>query len=618
MAYHESSGMGWWPAIMIFAVMFAGNGWWVELLVAGIVFFSLSDLWRAVFLPFLVAYWWIRTLNQPYKPPYSATNPVLSIPGATRDRSYWLIRKHKKPSKPPYSATNPVLSIPGATWDRSSSIESDVPSASPRPQIKPAVQPSINVVVTPSIVPGKAVDETQQTQHEPFVTVRLGFRETTHRIPPPPPSIRDAIQTRWIPPGESVKVAGFSLPGGMLYVGSPADRTRREDPSLIDPALAVTSHPIDPAQKLTSYLPDYAQLTPDARRAYLQWLAGGRREREIDIGYLFLFYYGLEHRVLIDARDDLGAQAEIPLIVQEIQRLLVIYGSNHSFRNYATELLEYLESMTIGPAIYSAPFPDAWHSMPLPMRLLIGQGPLAVDRQPLPASWALAWQLPIRLRIGLGQLAVDRQPLPASWALAWVLSDPNRVLRTPVKRCVDYFATLFQVKYTEWFGLGMRLHANKTRLTISYRAASDKLTGREFKRELDKLPEIAAQSAPQAKLQELINACASLLDPYSRFIARHPELDKSHESCLLLPLPCWPAELTAALAKIQEQTQNEMQVTRFGALMERLHCGPTLPRETASALATALAAYRIGMEPDFEGGGKRFKPDDVVVLFHVG
>ncbi|GAB0057926.1 hypothetical protein SIID45300_02260 [Candidatus Magnetaquicoccaceae bacterium FCR-1] len=358
---------------------------------------------------------------------------------------------------------------------------------------------------------------------------------------------------------------------------------------MIDPSLEVTSHPIDLILKLTSYWPDYATLHPDARRAYLQWLAGDRREKEIDIGYLFLFYYGLERRALIDAKEDSDAQADIPSIAREIRRLLAIHESNDSFRNYATAFLDYLESATIEPEIYVQTLPKARRSHPLPLRL----------------------------RIALGQLAVDRQPLPAEWALVWVLSDPNRLLRTPVKRCVEAFATLFKVKYSELFGTGMRLRANQTRLTISYRAASGKLNGMEFKRQLNHLPEISAQSAPQAKLQEVIDLCATLLEPYSRFIARHPERDKSHEALLLLPSACWPDALTSEFLALQEQSRHEMRVMRFDGLMERLRCSPPLTREMLSALASAFSINRIGMAPDFEEGRKRFKPDEWVVLYPV-
>ncbi|RZI38108.1 hypothetical protein EGT07_35885, partial [Herbaspirillum sp. HC18] len=79
-----------------------------------------------------------------------------------------------------------------------------------------------------------------------------------------------------------------------------------------------------------SYWPSYTDMSPAARRAFLDWMQDGRRNPAYGIGHVFMFFYGLEHRLFVDRGDD------AVLLVREVERLLTIYGSNNSFRGYAT------------------------------------------------------------------------------------------------------------------------------------------------------------------------------------------------------------------------------------------------------------------------------------------
>ena len=85
-----------------------------------------------------------------------------------------------------------------------------------------------------------------------------------------------------------------------------------------------------------------ATIAPACRAAYLQWLANGRHAQNAYIGYVFLYFYGLERRLLIDAQRSAAARAEREMLVAEIRRLLGIYGTNGSFRGYAEGLLAFV------------------------------------------------------------------------------------------------------------------------------------------------------------------------------------------------------------------------------------------------------------------------------------
>ncbi len=100
----------------------------------------------------------------------------------------------------------------------------------------------------------------------------------------------------WIPFGEPVKINGIVIPCGGIYVGSQSATRTIEEPAVIDPNLAVSNQYVSQQQRLMGYLPSYRQISSEARRAYLEWQSGGRSNPMADIGYVFLFFYGLEKR----------------------------------------------------------------------------------------------------------------------------------------------------------------------------------------------------------------------------------------------------------------------------------------------------------------------------------
>lgn len=407
-----------------------------------------------------------------------------------------------------------------------------------------------------------------------------------YAIPAAPPAM--ATEVRWIPPGQRCEILGFSIPIGMLYVGPGPQSYYGADPALIDTRLPVAKQPVDVSLKLTDYWPSYSSLSPDARRAYLQWLSDSRITTEANIGYVFLCFYGLERRALVDARASAEARAEIPAIESEIRRLLSIYGSNNSFQGYATSLLEFLSLITVPDSIY---------------------------RHAPPCFDEPAYELPIRLRLALGQMARDGEPVYADWALAWALTDARIPRRTPVRRCPEQFALLFKQKYTAAHGLGMRLRVNRTMLKAVYRPASPGLRGQEFATDFPRVPDVSAVTAPLDKLRQIVDACSDELDGYSRFIGRSPDKVGSLEALLQLPPSLWPSESRAELADIKARVGDGIVVMSFGELSGRLKSAGTLTRDKVVGFARALESEHLGLEPDVLAGAKTPKPESTVVLF---
>jgi uncharacterized tellurite resistance protein B-like protein len=439
-------------------------------------------------------------------------------------------------------------------------------------------------------VPVSAAEPPSPTDQEEFSTVLLERERSRHDfcIPSLPKGM--PVGARWVPPRETVEVAGLPLPGGMLYVGT-ALKTRygEAEPALINPGLSIARHTVDVSLRLTDYWASYATISPEARRAYLQWLAGGRNDPNANIGYVFLFFYGLERRVLLDAASEPAARAELPSIVSEVNRLISLYGlGSNSFRRYASHFVAYIAAGDVTKRVYrKAPPPVAERT----------------------------YELPVTLRIGLGQLAVDQQPVPADWALAWALSDPGIGRRTPVTRCAGAFGALFSKKYAESFGDGLRLAVNRTKLKHSYQAASPGLRGFDFSRSLGELPDVSATTGPVKKLQKLVDHCAEALDAYSRFIGRNPGKAHALEGLLQLPPELWPAPARAELDDIKARVGDGLVVMSFGELSGRLKSAGPLSREKVIGFARALESLHLGMEPDVLAGNRIPKAEDKVVLF---
>jgi len=422
--------------------------------------------------------------------------------------------------------------------------------------------------------------------HSDFHTIRVSSPEQQFTIPKP---TNLAPKARWIGKDETISVGGQSLKVGMVYFAEKTDHSFNQEASLIDCQLPVQAAHVDLTEKLTGYWPSYSGISPAARRGYLQWLAGGRLTPNADIGYVFIFFYGLERRAVVDSNTDEAARSELPEIVAEIERLKILYGDNSSFRNYASNLLNHIQLMDVEPQMY----------LNAPPRFESG-----------------GFELPIALRLALGQMALDKHPLNAAWAMAWVQADPNISRRTAVLRCADQFERLFAEQYCNIYPNGLVLAQNKTLLKIAYRSASSRLNVPDMA--LGDIPDVCATSATRNKLQAIVDECTIVLDPYSRYLGRNPEGATDLEGILQLPVALWPAAATDVMADLQRQVGEEHLVMTFQDLAGRFGSAGNLPRGTIVALARAFESLNIGFEPDVLSGSRTPKNLDTIVLFAAG
>lgn len=394
----------------------------------------------------------------------------------------------------------------------------------------------------------------------------------------------------WKKSGEAVLVKGFSISKGLVYVGSSLQGVysqHRVEPALINPSYKVDQQiTADHKKNDLSYWSSYSEISPQSRAVYLTWLSSDRNDPEINIGYVFLYYYGLERRVLADVDTSASARAELPIIKDEIKRLLKVYGSNSSFSNYAISLLGYLsdyrEYIDCTPPFYEK-----------------------------------SWTLPFEYKVALGNFAANKIPLNVEWAYAWLQLEPSVYLRTPAIRCKAEFKKLFFDRYKEKFGEGIKLPVNKTRLKHSYRPASPSLlNGRVHEKVID-LPDVSVLSGPINKLIEIAEYCSQKLDRYSRILGRNPDKAGTLDVVLELPIKLWDEKYQTPLLELKstiESTGIPVSI-KFSKLLSWLPESKEMNRQKYTALSSRLGELDIAIEPDIRFGGGVPSEDSQVVLF---
>lgn len=397
----------------------------------------------------------------------------------------------------------------------------------------------------------------------------------------------------WVGPNKEVDVKELGSLGGMLYYGQglPSVAGSDVEPALINPKLRVV-FPQNASVDRMPYWPSYSRISEAARGEYLTWLAGGRKAPNVQLGCVFLFFYGLERRIFAD-RQYPEVPQESPAILAEVRRLLTIYGSNGSFYSYANHFLDFIVALGAKDRIYKLPTPP--------------QGPYRL--------------MTLRHKMALGQAAVDGALLPGRWAYSWVMNDERFWPRTPATRCPNEFQKLFLELYKDDFGDGLKLPVNKTLLKPLYQAASSSFGGRrlELTGAGSNIPDVTVLEGPFNKLKSIAERAAETLQPYSRYIGKFPDRKDSGEAVALLPTPLWPVDTAQALTSwlVHLGVENSPQMATFGELVQHLPAGLPLKKEAVAALTTSLEQVGVGMEPDIRWGGPIPAADTKTVFYSL-
>ena len=423
--------------------------------------------------------------------------------------------------------------------------------------------------------------------------------ERTERVSPPRGgtslpniSVPTGIQG-WVPRGQNVTVAGRVLPG-MVYVGAApsvagggyGERCR----AYIDQKQSVSSAGADKSGDSMPYWPGYSSIPAACRATYLDWLADGAKDSTVNPGYMFLYFYGLERRFLVDNPSE-GEKREI---LAEVQRLRELFSANHSVQRYLGDFID-LASLVLN----------------------------ADDlKKPVFKSWT--WDLPLSLKITLGGMIANDIPLSAEWLLSWFLCHSEKRLRTPAHRCEDEFRALFNFKFDQRYPKGLKVAKSKKQLKCSYRAASG-----EFSKDLPisangrPVLDISGLTKPVTLAQAIADEAMEELDKLSRFLGRNPERKGSFEAHALLPTCLWeqfPSEQRQDLINWVKTVIEAGGLAPVGEVFGRLGNEATgkISKRQLTDVADALASLGFGLAPDPRYGLRMPKEGEPVVLFESG
>lgn len=407
-------------------------------------------------------------------------------------------------------------------------------------------------------------------------------------------SSRKTANARWISPGAPVRIQDYDITAGLFYLGEalalPDGRTI--DQYAINPKLPVSDAQSDVLGQTMSYWPSYASITPGARRAFLAWMGDGRRDSTYNIGYVFLFFYGLEHRQFIE-KSEPPARTLIP----EVERLLSIYGQNNSFRGYATNFLTHA-------------------------RMAAG---LPLDPPRLSAERTFSPELSPAVRIYFGEKLAKSSTLYAEDVLLWLLALPDTYLRTPAIRCFDEFAALWKLRFAAKFPSGFQVNVPTKKIKFTYRAASG-----AFQVDVPGLhtqyPDIAAVRQSLDKFRTLAQACTDELDGFSRFVGKRPDRKSSIQAALLLPEILQRETSSGILHDVGQRITDLMGArnTATTKLKEVLNAAAfdfpetgKLPQAIGDQIGPVLDRINVAIEPDRRYGGGAAQLEDQVVIFRA-
>jgi tellurite resistance protein len=389
------------------------------------------------------------------------------------------------------------------------------------------------------------------------------------------------LAPHWIAFGEQIQFDRWQLKGGGIYVGTvpswPSTSSFSNEPALLDPTLLVDTRAPDLAGSNIGYYPSYAGLKPNERGAYLAFLQSGRQLKAFGIGYVFLYYYGLERRLLIDAQSDPVARAEVPSLIAELERLLLTYGDvSGSFRHYATELRDLVRGLN------------------------------AVDEQAHPPVEIFPGSPPPSLVLGIARRLASAKPLPPEWARAWTCALRNAPRFGGWRSVSNEVCDLFDLRYSARFGEGLSIAAKPARLKLHVRGAASNRSSLQFETDLPDPTLLDDQFAP---LLDLLKAAIDDLEPL-RGVRRQNGVDAMAE-LIAMPAELRSVNSAATLASLAEHVRGVTAATGQGVVaLADLRTwvgqepGSRFTKRQSLVVARALQLTGAVVEPDLRTSGK--------------
>lgn len=390
--------------------------------------------------------------------------------------------------------------------------------------------------------------------------------------------------------GTQIEVGGYILKDPLIYV---VDSKTYED---ADASLLCLRREIAPPLKeygkTLPYWPRLSDTTPAQAGTYLNWLAKGRNDPEIELGYVFIYFYGLEKRALVE-------QGDVIDIGYEVLRLLRIHGSSRSFQQYAIGFFVHL--ILLGILKPSDKILD-----------------VLIKFQKGYLSETFTAML-------LDYLAKTNRPLSTRWAYYLSKQDQRTKRSIVLDRASNEFRKLFAIRYDNLPKNKLIPKFGKRTLRIEYHAASPTLLkGSEFGSivRVAECQEVIGWKRQFSVVTKLFNDCIDELKTYSRKTATYAkDTAIAYESL--------PPELKDEVEH-PKQREWESLLEEFAgdsktclipiekvALLRGISYRPRLTLGQAKSIAQFVESFGSSIEPEPRYMHKTFQWNDYIAILRL-
>ncbi|WP_257283362.1 TerB N-terminal domain-containing protein, partial [Endozoicomonas sp. SESOKO1] len=398
---------------------------------------------------------------------------------------------------------------------------------------------------------------------------------------------------KWIKSSESIIINGQKITGGNFYFGGKLNSLDEygTEASLVDDSLKIENKASTFDDESLGYWPKFISLTPKGRGAFLSWLSGNRSDPDTPLGYVFIYFYGIERRITVDSLKQEVDDTEFKVLFEEVLRLKGIYGSSRSFSSYATRLLEIMCILRPHAVSYSE-----------------------LEKTPQRDSLLFKHRLAITVN--------DEKPIPAELALAWIRFYPDYNLKKPAQRCSYEFSQMFTRLYSKKYGDGIVVKANKTRLKIGYHPASSSLRGISLPQQ--DLPDPSNLKGPVNKLIAIADECTAELDAYSRYLAKPDTSPTDIKAILFLPDEISDLGATLGLGKFKKWADDAISTKKGLVDVEEFWTFTKSPlpskinKKESELIQNLAQKLGYGIAPDTRYHHAKTSADGKLVLFPEG
>jgi len=396
----------------------------------------------------------------------------------------------------------------------------------------------------------------------------------------------------WKKPNESIQIDIYKITKGFFYYGGQLNALNeyQTESSLVDDTLPIENALITYQDDSLSYWAKYSKLSAKGRGAYLTWLSSERNNPDTPIGYIFIYFYGIERRLLIDFNRGDVSDEECFSLYNEVLRLRDIYGKNNSFYSYATNLIEYFT--IIAPHIIS------------------------IDSSSIGGSYHS-----LLFRYCLATVVKKGEAISPELAFAWVEGSQDYHFRTPANRCQNEFKKLFIGRYIEKFGDGMKVKANKSKFDTYFQPASSSLLGFVSIR-LD-LPDPSMLKAPLKKLITIADLCTDELNAYSRYLGKQGTSKDDLFGLILLPNKLFSnLDSNSIFSEIKEWIQKSINEENGLITVKDFYSKINIPlpqninKKESEFISNLAQKINFGIAPDLRYHNIKIKADGVIVFFN--